>query len=323
MPGIHNARNAAAALEAAALAGADEAAAAARARGLRAAPGGASSARAQRRRARSWSTTTPTTRPRSRRRSRPRARSGRGASSPSSSRTSTRARPHLAGAFGRALAAGRPRLRARRLPGARARRGLPRGQRAAGRRGGRRRGGGREVLWLPRFDDAERVLGARLRDGDLLLVLGAGDVARSASGSPPIRPENRRNRTVAAANGGWMSAHPAAGSRSVRRLASAACCGADPLRPACWSSSRCGRAARRRLALAARLRRSCASTRSTSRGASGERAPRRARGARGRGAGHDDAARRSRRAARRGRALPDRPRRRRPSPTSRTGCASA
>ena len=35
---------------------------------------------------------------------------------------------------------------------------------------------GREVLWLPTFDDAERVLRARLREGDLLLVLGAGDV---------------------------------------------------------------------------------------------------------------------------------------------------
>ena len=35
---------------------------------------------------------------------------------------------------------------------------------------------GREVLWLPAFDDAERVLRARLREGDLLLVLGAGDV---------------------------------------------------------------------------------------------------------------------------------------------------
>jgi UDP-N-acetylmuramate--alanine ligase len=37
-------------------------------------------------------------------------------------------------------------------------------------------GGGRRVLWLPGFDDAERVLRAELRDGDLLLVLGAGDV---------------------------------------------------------------------------------------------------------------------------------------------------
>jgi UDP-N-acetylmuramate--alanine ligase len=35
---------------------------------------------------------------------------------------------------------------------------------------------GREVLWLPGFDDAERVLRARLREGDLCLVMGAGDV---------------------------------------------------------------------------------------------------------------------------------------------------
>jgi UDP-N-acetylmuramate--alanine ligase len=38
------------------------------------------------------------------------------------------------------------------------------------------RAGGREVLWLPAFDDAEPVLRAALRDGDLCLVLGAGDV---------------------------------------------------------------------------------------------------------------------------------------------------
>jgi UDP-N-acetylmuramate--alanine ligase len=36
--------------------------------------------------------------------------------------------------------------------------------------------GGRTVLWLPDFDAAERGLGAILRDGDLCLVLGAGDV---------------------------------------------------------------------------------------------------------------------------------------------------
>jgi UDP-N-acetylmuramate--alanine ligase len=35
---------------------------------------------------------------------------------------------------------------------------------------------GRVVAWTPSFDDAERVLGALLRDGDLCLVLGAGDV---------------------------------------------------------------------------------------------------------------------------------------------------
>jgi len=36
--------------------------------------------------------------------------------------------------------------------------------------------GGRTVLWLPTFDVAEPVLRALLRDGDLCLVLGAGDV---------------------------------------------------------------------------------------------------------------------------------------------------
>ena len=36
--------------------------------------------------------------------------------------------------------------------------------------------GGREVLWMPAFEDAEPVLRQRLRDGDLCLILGAGDV---------------------------------------------------------------------------------------------------------------------------------------------------
>ena len=35
---------------------------------------------------------------------------------------------------------------------------------------------GREVLWLPGFDEAAAVLGSRLRADDVLLVLGAGDV---------------------------------------------------------------------------------------------------------------------------------------------------
>jgi UDP-N-acetylmuramate--alanine ligase len=38
------------------------------------------------------------------------------------------------------------------------------------------RAGGREVLWMPSFDAAERALRDRLREGDLVLVLGAGDV---------------------------------------------------------------------------------------------------------------------------------------------------
>jgi UDP-N-acetylmuramate-alanine ligase len=40
--------------------------------------------------------------------------------------------------------------------------------------------GGRPVWWLPRLDDAERLLSAELHDGDVLLTLGAGDVDRVA-----------------------------------------------------------------------------------------------------------------------------------------------
>jgi UDP-N-acetylmuramate--alanine ligase len=36
--------------------------------------------------------------------------------------------------------------------------------------------GGRPVWWLPKMDDAERLLREELREGDLLLTLGAGDV---------------------------------------------------------------------------------------------------------------------------------------------------
>jgi UDP-N-acetylmuramate--alanine ligase len=37
-------------------------------------------------------------------------------------------------------------------------------------------GRGRVVAWAPGFDEAERVLRALLREGDLCLVLGAGDI---------------------------------------------------------------------------------------------------------------------------------------------------
>jgi UDP-N-acetylmuramate--alanine ligase len=40
--------------------------------------------------------------------------------------------------------------------------------------------GGRPVWWLPRATDAERMLASELREGDLLLTLGAGDVDRVA-----------------------------------------------------------------------------------------------------------------------------------------------
>ena len=35
---------------------------------------------------------------------------------------------------------------------------------------------GKTVLWAPTFDDAERALAGVIREGDLVLVLGAGDV---------------------------------------------------------------------------------------------------------------------------------------------------
>ena len=40
--------------------------------------------------------------------------------------------------------------------------------------------GGRPAWWLPEMDDAERMLAAELRESDLLLTLGAGDVDRLA-----------------------------------------------------------------------------------------------------------------------------------------------
>ena len=83
---------------------------------------------------------------------------------------------HLAGAFGRALAAADltclvdvypARERAEDFPGVS---GLTVAEAVADA------APGREVLWLRTFDAAERVLAARLREGDLCLVLGAGDV---------------------------------------------------------------------------------------------------------------------------------------------------
>jgi UDP-N-acetylmuramate--alanine ligase len=47
---------------------------------------------------------------------------------------------------------------------------------------------GRQVLWLPGFDDARPFLAGLLRDGDLCLVLGAGNVVelgRSLLTAPP------------------------------------------------------------------------------------------------------------------------------------------
>ena len=73
----------------------------------------------------------------------------------------------------------RRRRRPRRLPGPRARGGLPGRQRQADRRGGRRRApAAARCMWLPTIESAQQALAPRLRDGDLVLVLGAGDIDR-------------------------------------------------------------------------------------------------------------------------------------------------
>ncbi len=77
----------------------------------------------------------------------------------------------------RGARARRRRGRARRLPGARAGRGLPGRVGQADRRGRRRRGRrAHGVLAADASRRPGRVLAPRLRDGDLVLVMGAGDV---------------------------------------------------------------------------------------------------------------------------------------------------
>jgi len=49
---------------------------------------------------------------------------------------------------------------------------------------------GRQVAWMPRFADAEALLRARLREGDLVLTLGAGDI--DALGRALVDPGARR-----------------------------------------------------------------------------------------------------------------------------------
>ena len=74
------------------------------------------------------------------------------------------------------------------------RRGLPRRDRLPGRaRGGRRGGAAGPVYWLPRMEDAERLLGAMLGEGDLLVTLGAGDVDKVAA----ALADNQRQRSLA------------------------------------------------------------------------------------------------------------------------------
>ena len=177
VPGAHNALNAAAALEACALAGADAAAAAAALADF----GGAG---------RRFQPLGHTARRRDRgRRLRPPPDRGRGhdrrgahagaapASSPCSSRTCSRAPPPFAREFGAALAAADVAVRARRLPGPRARGGLPRRQRPADRpRGGRRAPAGAPCCGCPASTTPSGPCAACCAAATWCLVLGAGDV---------------------------------------------------------------------------------------------------------------------------------------------------
>ena len=229
VPGAHNAVNAAGALDAARLAGAE---AGVRGRGPRRLPRGRaalSAARPQRPRARCSTTTTPTTRPRS-------PRPSQAARTLEHRRLVAVFQPHLysrtallAREFGEALAQADVVARARRLCRARARRGSSRGQRA--QRSPRRRRtppAGGPVYWLPTFADAEPVLAGCCGEGDLCVVMGAGDI--DALGT----------------RGWWRRERPGRCPRS---------CGRDA--PLCAGSRRCAPAARRSSSRAPAARRSC------------------------------------------------------------------
>ena len=54
--------------------------------------------------------------------------------------------------------------------------------------------GGRPVYWLPTFDEALAVLGPRLRAGDLVLVMGAGDI--DALGRALVRLADEQGQTI-------------------------------------------------------------------------------------------------------------------------------
>ena len=157
------------------------------------APAGGSRSTAPRPRARGCSTTTPITRPRCAPRSRRPARWAPAAlvacfQPHLFSRTRELARDVRRGA-----GAGRPGGRARRLPGARAGRGLPRGQRADGGPGRRRRRAAAGACCGPRPSTRPPAgSAAELGEGDVLLTLGAGDVDRVWRGPASSRPTASR-----------------------------------------------------------------------------------------------------------------------------------
>ena len=217
----------------------------------------------------------------------------------------------------------RPRRRARRLPGARARRGLPGRHRPAGRRGGRRRRRRPpRRLAAATSTPPRRFLRAELRDGDLLLTLGAGDV--DALGRGARRAERRGRRRARSKRTG-----------AKRRLTLRASGRASTRRPAVAGALAAPRAVRRSLASCSRLgarggwlwlRDSCLVARRATSQITGVTASDgdagRARALEARGARDDHAARpRRTRCATRSRAVPLGRRPARSRPTSRTRCA--
>ena len=303
VPGAHNARNAAAALTAMPGVGGDVAAAAAALRDFAGAGrrferlGTTAGGRARGRRLRA-----PPDRGAGHDRGRPHARARGGVVAVFQPHLYSRTQ-HQAREFGAALAARRPRRscstiypareRAEDFPGVTGRLVAEAAADA---------GGGKRVAWLPDFDAAERFLRAELREGDLLLTLGAGDV--DALGRACGQEAGRcRGRSSA---GGRRPDRP---HRSPARAASA---GLRCSRSALGSAAGCG----------------CATPPSSQVRdvhVTGARAPPRRprpRRARGRRARHDHAARPRGRAARGRGAVPLGRRPARPTPTSRTADAS-
>ena len=211
VPGLHNAVNAAGALTAAALAGADPAAGRGRAGRLPRAPAGGSSCSGPPRPASRCTTTTPTTRPRSRRRSPPRGRSRRRGWSRSSSRTCTRAR-----ARSRASSAARwPAPTWSWCSTSTRRASAPRTSRASTGTWSRRPpptppAGGR---WpgCRRSTTPARSWRATLREGDLCLMMGAGDVDALAVAGACVGPAGGALLPCSA-----MAELPAASSATTR-----------------------------------------------------------------------------------------------------------
>ena len=90
--------------------------------------------------------------------------------------------------------------------------------------------GGRPVWWLPQLDQAERMLGAELGEGDLLVTLGAGDV----DGLARALTRRERRPPESSATTRWRASRPSA--RAARATSTPA-----PTPSSAWSSCCAGR----------------------------------------------------------------------------------